>query len=94
MPRLASRHDAPHSVRVSSRRETRPLWRKATGQTPAELRAAVDALTPVERLAAYHRGEFTYQQLYIWAARYPYEVPLVNGEFEFIALTMADLDED
>ena len=46
------------------------------------------------RLAAYRRGEFSRRQRTIWAARFPEEVPLVNGEFEWIALAMADLDYD
>lgn len=94
MTRLASQQGVPRSVALSSRRTTRALWRKATGQTLGELRAALDAMTAAERKAAYNRGELTYQQLYIWAARWPHEVPIVNGEFEFIAVTMADLDED
>jgi hypothetical protein len=27
-----------------------------------------------------------------WATRYPEKVPLVNGEFEWIACNMADID--
>ena len=37
------------------------------------------------RLAAYRRGEFDLDTCCLWAARYPREVPLLNGEFEFIA---------
>jgi hypothetical protein len=43
-------------------------------------------------MAAYRAGELTHQQLSIWAARYPDEVPVINGEFAWIALTLADLD--
>ncbi|HEY5287953.1 MAG TPA: hypothetical protein VIJ50_12690 [Solirubrobacteraceae bacterium] len=39
-----------------------------------------------ERLAAMRRGELTWNQLYEWASRAGYEVPLLNGEFEFIAV--------
>ena len=38
-----------------------------------------------ERLAAFHRGEMTQEQLFAWAARCPSEVPKINGEFAFIA---------
>ena len=44
------------------------------------------------RLAAYRRGEFSRRQRTIWAARFPEEVPIVNGEFEWIGAAMADLD--
>jgi hypothetical protein len=37
------------------------------------------------RLAAYRRGEFDLDTCCLWAAVYPREVPLLNGEFEFIA---------
>jgi hypothetical protein len=37
------------------------------------------------RLAAYRRGEFDLDTCCLWASRYPREVPLLNGEFEFIA---------
>ena len=36
-------------------------------------------------LAAYRRGEFDLDACCLWASRYPREVPLLNGEFEFIA---------
>jgi hypothetical protein len=48
-------------------------------------------MTPAERLRSSRRA-FTPRQRAIWAARYPEEVPLVNGEFEWIALASADLD--
>lgn len=41
--------------------------------------------------AARYRG-FTSWERSVWAGRYPDEVPIVNGEFEWIALTLADLD--
>ncbi len=44
-----------------------------------------------ERIRA-SRYSFKSWQLHAWAARYPEEVPLVNGEYEFIALKLADLD--
>ena len=37
------------------------------------------------RLAAYRRGELDLDTCCLWASRYPREVPLLNGEFEFIA---------
>lgn len=53
-------------------------------------------MSPEERVAAMRRGELARWQLYEWAARRPREVPLLNDEFEFIALytpEVADRDE-
>ena len=44
------------------------------------------------RLARYRAGALDLADLSVWAARYPEEVPTVNGEFEWIGLTLADLD--
>lgn len=52
----------------------------------------LDALGPAGRLALYERGELSLTDLSVWAARYPEEVPLVNGEYAWIGLTLADLD--
>lgn len=42
-------------------------------------------MKPAERLAAFHRGELTREQLFAWAGRCRDEVPTINGEFAFIA---------
>lgn len=49
-------------------------------------------MTSAERISASRHGGFTRWERCVWAARYPEEVPLVNGEFEWIACNMADLD--
>jgi hypothetical protein len=41
-------------------------------------------MTPAQRIAAMRRGELTYEQLAAWSARYPDQVPLLHGEFEWI----------
>jgi hypothetical protein len=51
----------------------------------SERREALRRLGREGRLAAYRRGEFNLDTCCLWAARYPREVPLLNGEFEFIA---------
>jgi hypothetical protein len=43
------------------------------------------AMSPSERIAAMRRGELNMRQCCAWSARYPDQVPLLNGEFEFIA---------
>jgi hypothetical protein len=50
-----------------------------------ERRETVRRLGRQGRLAAYSRGEFDLDTCCLWAAGYPGEVPLLNGEFEFIA---------
>jgi hypothetical protein len=50
----------------------------------ARLRA-IWQMTPAQRAAAMRRGELTLEQCSAWAARYPEQVPLLNGEFEYIA---------
>jgi hypothetical protein len=45
-----------------------------------------------ERIRASREGGFTVWERSIWAARFPEQVPLINGEFEWIALGLADLD--
>jgi hypothetical protein len=42
-------------------------------------------MTVPERIAAMRRGELSMQQCCAWAARHPEQVPLLNGEFEFLA---------
>lgn len=39
-----------------------------------------------QRVSAMRRGRLSLIELCAWAARRPEEVPLVNGEFEFIAM--------
>lgn len=52
----------------------------------------LDRMTPVERLRAYRSGAFDRRELSIWSARFPEEAPLLNGELEWIARDLADLD--
>ena len=49
-------------------------------------------MTREERISASRHGGFTRWERWVWAARFSEEVPLVNGEFEWIALASADLD--
>ncbi len=54
--------------------------------------ARLAEMTPKQRLGAVRRGVFNRAQRALWVATYPDEVPLVNGELEWIALGLADLD--
>jgi hypothetical protein len=57
-----------------------------------DLPRILDRMTPVERLRAYRSGAFDRRERTIWAARFPEEAPLLNGELEWIARDLADLD--
>jgi hypothetical protein len=58
-----------------------------------ERRAALRRLGREARLAAYRRGELDFDTCCLWASRYPNEVPLLDGEFEFIAITTPEVCE-
>ena len=53
--------------------------------TKAERSQALWKMSADERVSAMRRGELSWGQLYEWASRAGYEVPLLNGEYEFIA---------
>lgn len=77
---------------------TRPTRRDWVLPTEAEQRQqAFWRMRPAERVAAMRRGELTLFECLRWASQAPQEVPMLNGEFEFIAVRMpevADLEED
>jgi hypothetical protein len=54
----------------------------------------LDRMTPLERLRAHRSCAFDRREMAIWAARFPEEAPLRNGELEWIAREMADLDPE
>jgi hypothetical protein len=62
---------------------------------PAERREAflsrLVRMSAEERVRA-ARYRFAPWQRQLWVGRYPDEAPLVNGEYEWIALGLADLD--
>jgi hypothetical protein len=46
-----------------------------------------------QRDAAMRRGELTREELAAWTARHPAEVPMLNGEFEWIAIATPEACE-
>lgn len=58
-----------------------------------ELSEALWAMTPAERQAAMWQGELTQAQLYEWAKNAREEVPLIDGEFAFIAAATPEVAE-
>lgn len=65
----------------------------------AGLRAREQRLAPLwrmsvnERIAAMRNGQLTLEQCAAWAARCPQEMPLLNGEFEYIAAFTPEVRE-
>lgn len=56
----------------------------------AEFLARLRRMSTRRRLKA--AAGFDHWELAVWSAHYPEEVPLVNGEFAWIACDLADLD--
>lgn len=77
----------PPSV-AESRHRGEPHRRKGS----AAFIARLDSMGAKRRLRAAREGEFSRAERALWVARYPHEAPLVNGELEWIALGLADLD--
>lgn len=48
----------------------------------------LDQLGPAGRLADFEAGKLTAADVATWYARYPEEVPTINGEFPWIAATL------
>lgn len=75
-----------------------PFRPRPSTQVNADQLARIQSLSRDEREAAARRGDFdafTLGTLCRWAAGASAgEVPLVNNEFAFIALHLADLDPD
>lgn len=57
-----------------------------------DIAGLLSRMTLAERIRAYRTGVFTCRELFDTAAREPERMPIRNGEFEWIALSLADLD--
>ena len=87
--------------------EVRPVQKEPFMRTPTvteipglafpesaqERRVVFWRLSPAERIALMRAGELTLKECCQWAARAPREVPIVNGEFEFIAAFTPEVRE-
>jgi hypothetical protein len=54
--------------------------------------ARLSNLGTAGRLARYRAGDLDRADVAVWAAHFPEEIPTVNGEVEWIAYKLADLD--
>jgi hypothetical protein len=50
-------------------------------------------MSPAQRIDAMRHDELTSEQLAAWSARHPEQVPMLNGEFEWIAAKMPEVCE-
>lgn len=54
--------------------------------------ARLDELGALGRRSLYEQGQLDREDLVLWASLYPDEPTLVNGEYPWIGLMLADLD--
>jgi hypothetical protein len=50
-------------------------------------------MTVSQRINAMRKGELSLEQCAAWAARYPEQMPLLNGEFEYLAAFIPEVRE-
>jgi len=50
-------------------------------------------MTVSQRINAMRKGELSLEQCAAWAARHPEQVPLLNGEFEYLAAFTPEVHE-
>ena len=71
---------------------TRSVPRSLVAPDRADRVARLSRLGAVGRLARYRAGNLDRADVAAWAAHFPDEIPTVNGEVEWIACRLADLD--
>jgi hypothetical protein len=79
---------------IEAASQPRSALPRLLGASFQERMSALYRLSPDERRAAARRGELTYGEACKWAARYPHEVELVDGEFWFIAQRTPEATEE
>jgi hypothetical protein len=99
---LPKEAEMPTAIPVATRAARRrvfspgsPLIRRVAPPDAPSVESFIERLERMgyeRRLAAYRAGRLTRRERTVWAARFPDEVPLINGELEWIALASADLD--
>lgn len=57
-----------------------------------DVAALLAQMSFAERVRAYRSGAFSRRELAVAAARDPDSMPLLNGEYEWISVWLADLD--
>lgn len=90
-PLSALIHPAPKPLPLQPQPQPRPRPQPREKRSPRKAERLA-RLGPPGRLAAYRAGQLSRAECWDWARRFPDEVPVVNGELEWIALAMADLN--
>jgi hypothetical protein len=93
----AEPHASPAVGAASTRR--RSVADVAGGRAPqvpfelaGEVARVLAAMSYEERVRAYRSGALTAHELAVAAGRLPEQMPLLNGEFEWIAIGLVDLE--
>ncbi len=73
--------------RADQQQQRQAFWRRCE-----DIAWQLATSSAVDRAVAYESGTYTYRELSTASALRPNLMPLVNGEWEWIALTMADLE--
>lgn len=89
MPRLTSTQARPARARPAP---AAPAVVQAPADLAWEVATVLGGMTYQERLRAYRAGVFSRRELSIAAAWLPGDMPILNGEYEWIAASLADLD--
>jgi len=58
----------------------------------AEVATVLAAMSYEERMRAYRSGALSAHELAVAASWFPEEMPILNGEFEWIAISLVDLE--
>lgn len=68
-------------------------WFSEAEHARAERLRPMWEMSPAQRVAAMRSGRLTYEQLAAWSGRHPEQVPMLNGEYEWIAAKTPELCE-
>jgi hypothetical protein len=82
---------APRPLPPQPQPQPRPRPRPREKRSPRRVERLA-RLGPEGRLAAYRSGTLSRAECWEWARRFPDEVPIVNGELDWVARGLADLD--
>jgi hypothetical protein len=91
-PATAQSRRAPQPTAVATARSPATVIPLTAVRRRRAFLRRLERMTPEQRLRAARKGRLSRGELTLWAALYPEEAPLVNGELAWIALALADLD--
>ncbi|HEX4306480.1 MAG TPA: hypothetical protein VHZ54_10610 [Solirubrobacterales bacterium] len=82
-------------IATAARTAAAPALRRGSRsprEVAAEVATVLAGMSYVERVRAYRSGALTAHELAVAAGWFPEEMPLLNGEFEWIAISSVDLE--